>query len=306
MRAGHQLAQQALQVARQIQAPIHLVRAAIDLGVALALLGNVAVARLALEEGLAIYAQHQRNTQPLFDAEDDPGVTGHFFLAVCLLWLGYPEQAIAHIGQGRALAQHSGNPFTIAFIHHNFTYIHAFCRQWQVVQQEAAALLDFGRPHHFPIYVPVGLVLTGRALAETGQIAEGVAHMKEGMAAAQPTLINQTWFLTLMAEVYAHQGQNEAGLALIDEALHIVDQSGMALAQAEIVRVKGELLAGMGHKQAEAEATLQQALRLARQQKAKLFELRTAVSLARWWRQAGRYHSVPPPDRPAAPARTRL
>lgn len=62
----------------------------------------------------------------------------------------------------------------------------------------------------------------------------------------------------------------------------------MALSQAEIMRVKGELLAGAPDRHAAAEATLQQALTIARRQAANLFVLRTAVSLARLWQQTGR------------------
>jgi predicted ATPase len=104
--------------------------------------------------------------------------------------------------------------------------------------------------------------------------------------------------MLLQAEVCARAGQVEMGLRAIDQAQAWVERTGMRATQAEGWRVRGELLlvdgparsgrtAGPGQVE-EAEACFQQALGIAREQQARIFELRAAVSLARLWQAQGR------------------
>ena len=123
---------------------------------------------------------------------------------------------------------------------------------------------------------------------------EGVEQMREGLAARRVTGIieaTETYFLVLLADGYGRSEQPEEGLKILAEVLAAVDQSGVRFYEAELYRLKGELLlaqAGKGQQLQEAEACFRQALAVARRQQAKWLELRAAISLSRLWQQQGK------------------
>jgi predicted ATPase len=97
------------------------------------------------------------------------------------------------------------------------------------------------------------------------------------------------YFLALLAEAYRIPGAPEAGLTALAEALTLAETTGERWYEAEIHRLKGELLLQQNaDHQTEAEACFHHALEIARNQQARSFELRTATSLARLWQQHGK------------------
>jgi predicted ATPase len=156
-------------------------------------------------------------------------------------------------------------------------------------------------------YAAFSRILQGWGLATQGHGAEGMAQMRQGLAAYQATgaKLTQTYWLALLAEAYGQIGQVEAGLDAVAEALAAVDTGGERFYAAELYRLKGELMLqscplvpthpnrkprpGLrkpphGHLtdlEAEAEICFQQALAVARRQQAKSQELRATISLAR-------------------------
>jgi len=96
-------------------------------------------------------------------------------------------------------------------------------------------------------------------------------------------------YVDLLTEAHAAAGQAEAGLDVLAEALALVDHTGERYWEAEIYRLKGDLLLQQAvPDMSQAEACFQQALTVARRQQAKSLELRTAMSLARLWQQRGK------------------
>src|SRR5215467_13567362 len=98
-----------------------------------------------------------------------------------------------------------------------------------------------------------------------------------------------TSHLALLAETYGKAGQAAEGLRVLAEALAHVHATEERFYEAEIHRLKGELLlARSAENQVEAEACFHEALTIARHQQAKSLELRAAMSLARLWQQQGK------------------
>ena len=99
----------------------------------------------------------------------------------------------------------------------------------------------------------------------------------------------QSYLLAFLGEAYGGDGQPEAGLQVLDEALAAVRDTGERMYEAELYRLKGELLRmrSTDHT-AVAETCLHQALTIACRQQAKSLELRAAMSLARLWQQQGK------------------
>jgi predicted ATPase len=98
----------------------------------------------------------------------------------------------------------------------------------------------------------------------------------------------------LLAEAYGEAGQVEEGLRVVAEALANTDTTGERLYEAELHRLKGELLLQAGVQRPrtevdrEAESCFRQSLALASSQQAQSLELRAAVSLSRLWQRQGK------------------
>jgi predicted ATPase len=101
------------------------------------------------------------------------------------------------------------------------------------------------------------------------------------------TELSQPYHLALLADAYGRSGQIEAGLCALEDALVAADQHVERLYEAELQRLKGELLRRKGVEM-EAETCFQTALAVARRQQAKSLELRAAMSLSQLWQHQGR------------------
>jgi predicted ATPase len=130
----------------------------------------------------------------------------------------------------------------------------------------------------------------GWALAAQGQGAEGIAQIHQGLATrGTPTEGRRSLTAAMLAEAHGRAGQAEAGVHVLAEVFTTLEASGERWYEAELHRLKGELLLQHAVTQpGEAEASFQQALAIARRQQAKSLELRAATSLARLWQQQGK------------------
>jgi predicted ATPase len=136
-----------------------------------------------------------------------------------------------------------------------------------------------------------GTILYSWEVAQQGQAQDGIAQITQGLSAFRATgaVLNQPYCLALLAEAYGMRGQPEAGLTTLAEALTLVDTTGERWYEAEIHRLKGQLLLQQSpDNTAEAESCFHQAISIAQNQSAKSWELRAATSLARLWQQQGK------------------
>ena len=118
-----------------------------------------------------------------------------------------------------------------------------------------------------------------------------MAHMHQGLAARQAAgiALGRAPVLAQLSEAYGCIGQTEAGLWLLAEALAVMDRTGERWWEAEVCRLKGELLLKLAvADEYPAETCCRQALDVARCQKAKSLELRVATGLSRLWQRQGR------------------
>jgi predicted ATPase len=151
--------------------------------------------------------------------------------------------------------------------------------------------MTFSTEQRFAQWFAQGMILRGWALAEQGQEAEGITQLRQGLAAWQATgaELDRPRFLALLAEGYGKAGLTEEGLRLLVEAQAAVRRSGERRWEAELYRLKGELLlARSSENHAEAEACFREAFTIASHQGAKLWELRAVISLSRLWQRHGK------------------
>jgi DNA-binding SARP family transcriptional activator/predicted ATPase/predicted negative regulator of RcsB-dependent stress response len=215
----------------------------------------------------------------------------------CLSWasgalwfLGYPEQALKRSQKALALAQELDHPYSLADAQSTGgAMVHLFRRDLQAAQALAEATSTLASEHEFPFFLAQATMQRGRVLAEQGWIEEGIAQLRQGLAAWETTgsRYRRPTFLAWLAEAYGQAGQARDGLSVLDEALAQVEKTDERCYEAELRRLKGDLLAQEGD-EAEAEASLQHAIEVARRQSAKSWELRATTSLARLWQQQGK------------------
>jgi predicted ATPase len=161
-----------------------------------------------------------------------------------------------------------------------------------MTQEQAEAAVALASEQSFALFLAVGTILQGWALAEQGEGGEGIARMRQGLAAYRATgaELGQPYVLALLAEAYGKVGQADEGLRMGAEALAVVQNNGERFYEAELHRLRGELLLAQSpSNHMEADACFHQALNVARRQQAKSLELRAAMSLSRLWQRQGKH-----------------
>jgi predicted ATPase len=151
------------------------------------------------------------------------------------------------------------------------------------IRLRAESLLQVARENGFPYWSAVAAMNIGRVLVGEGNFDAGIVRMREAMSTLREAggeLIH-SYALSLLTESYLKAREPEKGLAAVAEALKEIEASGQRMHEAEIWRLRGELLILLGRADTEAENSFQRALQIARLQEARAWELRAAASLAR-------------------------
>jgi predicted ATPase len=289
LQTARELAEHLLSLAQRAQDPVLLQQAHSALAGALVHLGEFSATQAHLQQGLTLYDSLQRRARSL-PLEIDLGV---FFLAYMTrpLWLlGYPDQALRRSHEALTLAEELAHPFSLTYALTFAAWVRQFRREGQATHARAEALCALAREQGFAFLLTTGMMHLGWALAEQGQHLAGLGQMREGLTAYRATgaEVDRPYFLALLAEAYGQGNRYDKGLEALEEALALVDQHASVMWEAELHRLKGELLlTHSAEHQAEAEACFCQALDIARQQQAKSLELRAAMSLGRLWQRQG-------------------
>jgi DNA-binding SARP family transcriptional activator/predicted ATPase len=294
IRAEHQrareLAEEMLSLAQQTEDPLLVLLSHWYRGVVLFSLGEYTAALGHLEQVIALYnpEQHHRGLVMLRGSDAGPSALGY---AACCLWcLGYPEQALSRSQEALALARGLGHPFTLTdALCYAGCQFHEMRRDAEALKDHAEELVRLANETSLVGWLAEGIRFRGEALATLGQVQEGMEQIRAGMAAKRSTgaRLHRSGALGSLAEVQARAGQPGEGLVTLAEALALVEETGERCVEAELHRVRAELLLMQGN-EADAEASLQQAIEVARRQQARSWELRATVSLARLWQARGR------------------
>jgi predicted ATPase len=251
-------------------------------------IGKFASSRSHLEQALAIYdpnTHHLLVEQAGFHFE----VVLRAYLAIVLFCLGFPDQALEW--HGSAIAEARGLPHPPSLL----TSLTFGCRLLSLVgddvklQEQADEVNAVTVEQGFPFWDALGMIYRGWLKVKKDDVGEGISLLRRGSSAYRATGA-EVWMphhIALLAGAYELSGQIEEAATQLSEALQIVERTGERWLEAELYRRKGGLLLRQGNSEA-AEELYRRALSIAREQEAKLWELRSAVSLARLRRDEGR------------------
>jgi predicted ATPase/class 3 adenylate cyclase len=287
---AQELGERLLALSQRTHDPALLLAAHRALGTTLFWRGELIPARAHMEQGIALYDPQQYRSLALLYGED-LGVACLQYVTWALLWLGYPDQALQRHHEALILARELSHPFSLVRTLSSAAMFYQYRREAQTSREQAEAAITLATEQGFPIWTALGTISRGGALAAQGEGAEGIAQMHQGLDAFQTTggALLRPYGLTLLAEVYGKEGQAEAGLMVLAEAQALVDNAGGHWWQAELHRLKGELLLRQAvPDEHQAEICFSQALAIARRQQAKWAELRTAMCLSRLWQRQGK------------------
>ena len=288
-RTARELAEELLTLSLNAPDPLQRLVAHRAVGTVAFYLGELRLAHTHVEHAFALYAHEQHHATAALYGQD-LGVSCCTYAGLALLWLGYPAQALRQFEEALTLARALEHPYTLARALAHMAAFHHCRREVHAVQAQAEAAMTLSTEQGFPYWFAWGSIFRGWARAEQGQRTEGLTEMRQGLAAYRVTGSALDWprCLALLAEGLGKAGQADEGLHILGEALATVATTGERFYETELYRLQGELMmARATDKQQEAEACFQQALTVARQQEAKLLELRAAMSLARLWQQQG-------------------
>jgi DNA-binding winged helix-turn-helix (wHTH) protein/tetratricopeptide (TPR) repeat protein len=200
------------------------------------------------------------------------------------LWfLGYPDQALEQVSVSTAIA-HSGTKTMLADIHGYATYIYELRREPEQMKARAEARLALSTESGYAAGRALSEFYLGWADALAGDLESGIVRMRRHLSELRAAgfEVAAAYHLALIATALGKAGQFDEALRTIEESFPIIDRTGQRHCEAEVHRLKGELLrAQRASNAADAEKCFRTAIEIARKQHAKSWELRATTSLAR-------------------------
>jgi predicted ATPase len=251
-----------------------------------------------VEQATALYDPNRHRTHAFLFGQD-PGVICKGFGAVALWLLGYPDRAERQSNEAVQMSK-GLSPTSQAVALHFAAMLHQVRRDERRVRECAQASRAIAAEHGLLFWLAGASVMEGWALAMTGAADAGVSRLRQGLHDWQATGSGtyETYFLGLLAEVLIRQGRPEEARRVLDEALTLARQTGEGLYEAELCRLRGEVMLGGpstpdGPVLQQAEQDFRRALEIASSQQAKSLELRAAMSLTRLSRVSDRCADAP-------------
>ncbi|HLW69308.1 MAG TPA: adenylate/guanylate cyclase domain-containing protein [Candidatus Binataceae bacterium] len=286
--AAHGIATQLLSLARASDDPDKLLVAHTFMGIILFWTGELTSAHAHFEQAAERFdPPRQRRLIALYGMDIATGCSGY---AAWPLWmLGRPDQALHRTRRTLSLAQERGHLSSSAMALHHAAFCHVFRREPRIARELLEAGLALANEHGFGFWTALDNILLGRALAQSSQEPEGIAHMEEGLEAARARGLGLELTYGALAEAYANTGRAAEGLRLIGETLATVSGIGQNSTEPELHRIKGELLLLEDRSElGEAERCFRTAIEKAQRIGAKSWELRATTSLAQLLGKHGR------------------
>jgi class 3 adenylate cyclase/tetratricopeptide (TPR) repeat protein len=275
---GQELAEKVLAMAQQAKAPAMLARVHAVLGVVRFATGQFPAAHEHFECAVELFGGGPSRNEDAYFAQNAPNV-----LVALLEILGYPSTALNRAQQLLAAARRTSDPNSIATALFSYGMHHLLLGDTQMVSERADELLSIATEHELSAYALGATFFRGWAMATAGRSEEGIAEMRRCVSDPMVAgLVSTALMLVALAEICGKNGRAEEGLDLVAKGLATAEQTGLRVAEAELHRLKGELLM-VKHpgSDAEAEVCFRTAIDIARRQGARPFELRATVSLAR-------------------------
>ena len=302
LRTAHELVERLLRLAQEGQDRRSLFWAHQTAGGVLYHMGRFLLARVHLEQSLALSDISQLRAESFVR---NPVVRSYAILSHTLYFLGYPDQALKSSQTALTLAQQSPRSFSLSTALSYAIGIHGWRGEPERIQALEETKARIVKEQEFAEELAILTVTQGRGLVKQGKAEAGIEQIREGMASFRTTgggTVEWLPGLMMLVESYGKGGQVAEGLEVVEKALAVVEKMERRDLEAELYRLKGELTLAQSDvrsptsevsrsrilnpkAQSEAEACFLKAIEVARKQQAKSLELRARVSLVRLCRE---------------------
>jgi predicted ATPase len=284
------LAAQFLALAAKQRATVPLMVGHLLIGTSLLFTGDITEGRSHLDQAIALYdpAEH-RPLAPRFG--QDVGVASLSNRAIGLWSLGYPEAALRDADDALKNAREMGEAPTLMLALAAAGVPYSLCGKRAAAAAHAQELIALIEEKGSLMWKAHGMMNQGCVLALAGRASETTEMLISGITAYRTTgaKVLLPFYLPHLAPAHAALGQFEEAWRRIGEAMTAAETTKETWCEADIHRRAGELtLMSPEPDAAKAQAHFERAIAVAREQKAKSWELRAAMSMARLWRERGK------------------
>jgi predicted ATPase/class 3 adenylate cyclase len=256
-----------------------------SVGASLLHLGSFAEARIHFDRALAAGGDHEREWA--FHYGQSGRVVAHSYLSPDLLLLGFADQGRRHAEQSIAEAQGLSHPPSLCFAHSIVTRFYYLLGDAQRLAEYAALVARLADEQGLGLWQALGSIYVGWSRADNGAADEAINLIREGLTKyrAVGAGLSMPLYLSSLATIEARIGHRREAMRLIGEATAVVESGEEVWMSAELHRLAGEIaLLEPDPDRAKAQTHFERALAVARDQQAKFWELRAAMSMARLWR----------------------
>ena len=280
-----ELAEEMLTQAELAGDRVQIVGGHVALGMTEIFLGEFVKAREHLEAGGGLYVPAEDRARAISRSGVDPRVSSLAYLARALWHLGYRDRALASAQAAVAEAEAGTSALSVAQALGMVASIRQLRGDLRETLEASDRTIAYAAERDLSYWAAHSSILRSWAQAKLGEREAGMAGLGPALERYRATgaTLGLSWILALLAEIHAESGRFAEGLAAADEALAHAQRTGERYHEADVRRLKGELLLGQGGSGAEAaaETCFCEALDLARRQGARTWELRAALSRAR-------------------------
>jgi len=275
------LAERLVNIAENVDDSVYKVLAHQALGFTLFAHGKFAAAHAALERSMSM-CEDGKAAAYLDLSAQDPRVHVNLYDGMALWFLGYPDQALRICADARRYADTSQHPFSEAMARTISLRVHQLRGEAAVVARQADPAISLCEEHGFVHYLAMALILRGWASAQQGEFEKGIAEIQAGLEKERATgaLLFESYTLGLLADACIKNERYEQAFDFLDQAKsRLDDENSERYYAAEIYRLLGEAHLRSRQDLDQAERYLCKGLTVAREQKAKSFELKLCVSM---------------------------
>jgi adenylate cyclase len=248
----------------------------------------------------AAACEHLGELERLYDPIQHRDLAVRFGLAIggysIALWaLGQIRAASEIDAKARVQAEAEAPAPALANFYTSSLLGAALRRDCEAILTKSGAMAEFIKQSEMRQYAGFSAFFQGVARRLRGEQQEGVTEMKRAaeQLRAQGVLNLRSFFTALIADAETQHGEIGAALVSVNEALISAAQTGERWFEAETHRIRGEILLKCEPMDTEAvEGAFRKAVAVAQKRRARSFELRAAMSMARLWRDQGKRHEA--------------
>jgi predicted ATPase len=285
-----ELADEAMAFGERLNDPGILMEALFLKGLTRLYRGDFAGARDCCARAITDFDNRERTAFWATLVGEDAGVTTRCYLALALWYLGFPDQALQLSDEMLDLARAINQPFTIEYALHHTGWLYQHCRLGTRAQAAAEEQIRIATEQGFLFWHASGTLYAAASSLLQGRLEQGLRLLKEGLEAYRGTgaELALPYYLSIQADGCTQTGRFADARVALTDGLTFVEKNDERFQEAELHRLKGELLLAESGDQTAAEECFLRAVETAKRQQSIAWELRATTSLSRLWQRQGR------------------